>query len=68
MARLREAEEYVVTNRACGDMIARTACTTDEPNERVGRLASLVARYCPVDALMRPVIPEFEVKWDRKPA
>ena len=41
--------------------------TTDEPNERVARLASLVARYCPVDTLMRPVIPEFEVTWDRKP-
>ena len=157
MARVREAEEYVVTNHARGDMIDKTACaihvrgfpplisdeppsrggqdrgqsplelllaslcactnvtagrmaeklrleysglemqaegeldtrgrrgladvpvhyqavrlhvtiTTDEPNERVGRLASLVARYCPVDALMRPVIPEFEVKWDRKPA
>jgi putative redox protein len=42
--------------------------TTDEPNERVARLAGLVARYCPVDTLMRPVIPEFEVTWDRKPA
>jgi putative redox protein len=41
--------------------------TTDEPNERVARLAGLVARYCPVDTLMRPVIPEFEVTWDRKP-
>ena len=157
MARLREAEEYVVTNRARGEMIDQTACaihvrgfpplisdeppsrggqdrgqsplelllaslcactnvtagrmaeklrfeysglemhaegeldtrgrrgladvpvhyqsvrlhvtiTTDEPNERVGRLAGLVARYCPVDALMRPVIPEFEVTWDRKQA
>lgn len=157
MARLREAEEYVVTNRARGEMIDHAACaihvrgfpplisdeppsrggqdrgqsplelllaslcsctnvttarmaqklrleyrglemhaegeldtrgrrgladvpvhyravrlhvtiTTDEPNERVERLASLVARYCPVDALMRPVIPEFEVTWERKPA
>jgi uncharacterized OsmC-like protein len=42
--------------------------TTDEPNERVARLAGLVARYCPVDTLMRPVIPEFEVTWERKPA
>jgi putative redox protein len=42
--------------------------TTDEPNERVARLAGLVARYCPVDTLMRPVVPEFEVTWDRKPA
>jgi putative redox protein len=42
--------------------------TTDEPNERVARLAGLVARYCPVDTMMRPVVPEFEVTWDRKPA
>ena len=42
--------------------------TTDEPNERVARLAGLVARYCPVDTLMRPVVPEFEVTWERKPA
>jgi putative redox protein len=157
MARLREAEEYVVTNRARGEMIDHAACaihvrefpplisdeppsrggqdrgqsplelllaslcactnvtagrmaeklrfeysglemqaegeldtrgrrgladvpvhyravrlhvtiTTDEPNERVARLAGLVARYCPVDTLMRPVVPEFEVTWDRKPA
>jgi putative redox protein len=157
MARVREAEEYVVTNRARGEMIDHTACaihvrefpplisdeppsrggqdrgqsplelllaslcactnvtagrmaeklrfeynglemqaegeldtrgrrgvadvpvhyravrlnvtiTTDEPNERVARLAGLVARYCPVDTMMRPVVPEFEVTWDRKPA
>jgi uncharacterized OsmC-like protein len=156
MARLREVEEYVVTNRARGEMIDRAACaihvrefpplvsdeppsrggqdrgqsplelllaslcactnvtagrmaeklrfeysglevhaegeldtrgrrgladvpvhyrtvrlhvtiTTDEPEARVGRLAGLVARHCPVDALMRPVIPEFVVTWDRKP-
>ena len=156
MARVREAEEYVVTNRARGEMIDHTACaihvrefpplisdeppsrggqdrgqsplelllaslcactnvtagrmaeklrfeynglemqvegeldtrgrrgvadvpvhyravrlnvtiTTDEPNERVARLAGLVARYCPVDTMMRPVVPEFDVTWDRKP-
>ena len=40
---------------------------TDEPDERVGRLAGLVARYCPVDTLMRPVVPDYEVTWVRKP-
>jgi putative redox protein len=157
MARVREAEEYVVTNRARGEMIDHTACaihirdfpplvsdepparggqdrgqsplelllaalcactnvtagrmaeklrfqysdlemhaegeldtrgrrgladvpvhyravrvhvliTTDESEKRVERLAQLVARYCPVDTLMRPVVPEFEVRWERKPA
>jgi hypothetical protein len=34
----------------------------------VERLAELVARYCPVDTLMRPVVPDFEVTWERKQA
>ncbi len=42
--------------------------TTEEPDERVERLAGLVARYCPVDTLMRPIVPDFEVTWERKPA
>jgi putative redox protein len=150
MARVREAEEYIVTNRAEAEMIDRTACavhvrgfpplvsdeppsrggqdrgqsplelllaslcactnvttgrmadklrfeysglemhdtrgrrgladvpvhyravrlhvaiTTDEPDKRVERLAGLVARYCPVDTLMRPVVPDFEVTWERR--
>jgi putative redox protein len=41
---------------------------TDESEERVERLAQLVARYCPVDTLMRPVVPDFEVTWERRPA
>ena len=40
--------------------------TTDEPDKRVERLAGLVARYCPVDTLMRPVVADFEVTWERK--
>ena len=42
------------------------AITTDEPDKRVERLAGLVARYCPVDTLMRPVVPDFEVTWERR--
>ena len=41
---------------------------THEPEKRVERLAELVARYCPVDTLMRPVVPDFEVTWERKSA
>jgi uncharacterized OsmC-like protein len=44
------------------------AIETDEPDARVERLAGLVARYCPVDTLMRPVIPDFDVTWERKSA
>jgi uncharacterized OsmC-like protein len=46
----------------------RVTVTTHEPERRVERLARLVARYCPVDTLMRPVVPDFEVTWERKPA
>jgi putative redox protein len=45
----------------------RVRIATDEPAERVARLASLVASYCPVDTLMRPVVPDFDVTWERKP-
>jgi uncharacterized OsmC-like protein len=44
----------------------RVTIETDEPDDRVDRLAGLVARYCPVDTLMRPVIPDFDVTWERK--
>jgi uncharacterized OsmC-like protein len=44
----------------------RVTIETDEPDDRVDRLAGLVARYCPVDTLMRPVIPDFHVTWERK--
>ena len=40
--------------------------TTEESDKRVERLAGLVARYCPVDTLMRPVVPDFEVTWERR--
>jgi putative redox protein len=46
----------------------RVTIATGEPDKRIERLAHLVARYCPVDALMRPVVPDFEVTWERKPA
>jgi putative redox protein len=46
----------------------RVIIATDEPDNRVERLADLVARYCPVDTLMRPVVPDFSVEWERKPA
>jgi putative redox protein len=39
---------------------------TDESDARIERLARLVARYCPVDTLMRPVVPDFEVTWERR--
>ena len=46
----------------------RVIIATDEPEKRVERLAQLVARYCPVDTLMRPVVPDFDVTWERRRA
>ena len=38
---------------------------TDEPDERIARLADLVGRYCPVDSLVRAAVPDYEVRWER---
>ena len=38
---------------------------TDEPDERLDRLADLMARYCPVDSLIRAAVPDYIVKWER---
>jgi len=36
---------------------------TNEPPERLAKLADLVARYCPVDAMMRASVPDYQVHW-----
>lgn len=38
---------------------------TDESDERLQRLAALVAKYCPVDSLIRAAVPDYEVQWQR---
>lgn len=38
---------------------------TDESEARVQRLASLVAKYCPVDSLIRAAVPDYHVTWER---
>lgn len=38
---------------------------TDEPDERLDRLVDLMARYCPVDSLIRAAVPDYIVKWER---
>ena len=38
---------------------------TAEPQQRLDRLAALVARYCAVDSLMRAAVPDYEVSWER---
>jgi uncharacterized OsmC-like protein len=40
---------------------------TDESEKRLARLADLVARYCPVDSLIKAAVPDYEVVWERLP-
>lgn len=41
------------------------AIATDESDRRLDRLAGLVARYCPVDSLIRAAVPDYVVTWRR---
>ncbi len=38
---------------------------TEESEQRLERLAELVARYCPVDSLIRAAVPDYQVTWER---
>ena len=38
---------------------------TAESDERLKRLADLVARYCPVDSLIEAAVPDYTVTWER---
>jgi uncharacterized OsmC-like protein len=38
---------------------------TEASDKRLERLAELVARYCPVDSLIRAAVPDYQVTWKR---
>ena len=38
---------------------------TEESDKKLNRLIDLVARYCPVDSLIKAAIPDYEVVWER---
>lgn len=38
---------------------------TDESDQRLERLKELVAKYCPVDSLIKAAVPDYEVIWER---
>jgi len=38
---------------------------TKESDKKFNRLAELVARYCPVDSLIKAAVPDYEVVWER---
>jgi uncharacterized OsmC-like protein len=44
----------------------RIRIETVESEERLARLAGLVARYCPVDSLVRAAVPDYDVTWERR--
>ena len=39
---------------------------TEESDKKLERLKELVARYCPVDSLIKAAVPDYEVVWERK--
>jgi putative redox protein len=43
----------------------RVRIATDESDARLDRLADLVARYCPVDSLIRAAVDDYAVTWER---
>lgn len=38
---------------------------SEETDDRLDRLANLMARYCPVDSLIRAAVPDYTVTWER---
>ena len=38
---------------------------TEEADKRLQRLIDLVARYCPVDSLIKAAVPDYAVSWER---
>ena len=38
---------------------------TEEDDQKLERLAELVARYCPVDSFYRAAVPNYHVRWER---
>jgi uncharacterized OsmC-like protein len=38
---------------------------TEESDARLNRLVELVARYCPVDSLIKAAVPDYIVTWER---
>lgn len=38
---------------------------TEESEQRIERLADLMARYCPVDSLVRAAVQDYQVVWER---
>ncbi|HMQ30917.1 MAG TPA: OsmC family protein [Chloroflexaceae bacterium] len=46
-------------------VLVRIRIATPEPDARLARLGELVARYCPVDSMLRLAVPDYQVVWER---
>lgn len=46
------------------DVRVRIRITTNADERQLARLIDLVARYCPVDSLMRAAVPTYSVAWE----
>ena len=42
----------------------RVQIKSKEPDKKYKSLQELVARYCPVDSLIRAAVPDYEVAWE----
>lgn len=45
-------------------VILRVVMTTAEPERKIERLKTLVAKYCPVDSLINAAVPDYQVTWE----
>ena len=43
----------------------KISINTDESEQRLQRLSDLVARYCPVDSLIRAAVTDYRISWER---
>ena len=43
----------------------RIQIKSNEPDKKIECLQELVARYCPVDSLIRAAVPDYVVAWER---
>ena len=43
----------------------RIQIKSNEPENKLIRLQELVARYCPVDSLIRAAVSDYEITWEK---
>ena len=59
----RRGEADVPVHHSAIRLIVRIR--TDADDRKLERLKDLVARYCPVDSMVRASVPDYTVTWER---